>query len=432
MPALHPSTDPEHLRRQEVALIQLNLGVLAGIVLVHVLFSPVLGTPPPSFFVVLISRFVMQALELIWLHGLERGATRILRLYAHASIVGNLGFAFLLSWLAGLPDSHYVVLTVVPVLAAAFRYRAWAIATVVGAAGGITLAEVALLPRHGNEASEYFEAASVVLVYAVIATVVALLARSLREERAIAERHLAELEATRDQLVREERLGAVGRLAGALAHEIRNPVAMIVSSLAMARGGGSAALERHELDAIVEHEASRLERLTADFLAFSRQPTVARQATSLATTLGYVAGLAHAKLAQAGLALTVDCPPDLEARLDPFQIHQALLNLLLNAIAAAPPGSTIGLSAGTAGRRLRIAVENAGQPIADADRERIFEPFVSSRPEGSGLGLAITRNIARAHGGDVALENNQAGRVRFALDLPLVEVEAAVGADPHR
>jgi len=431
--ALLPSIRPERLRRQEVALIQLNLSVLAGIALVHALFAPALGTPPPAFFIVLGGRFGMQALELLWLQGLDPGDRRVLALYSHAAIVVNLGVAFLLSYLAGLPDSHYVVLTVVPVLAAAFRYRAWAVALVVAAAGGLTFGEVALLPRHVNAASEYFEAASVVLIYAMIATVVATLARDLREQQAATERHLEQLETTRDQLMREERLGAVGRLAGALAHEIRNPVAMIVSSLGMSGHAAASGLERAELDAIIREEAARLERLTADFLDFARQRPPSRRPTSLATALGYVAGLAQARLAEARLAVRVDCPAGLEASIDPYQIHQALLNLLLNAIAVAPPGSTIVLHAAAADGRIRIAVENAGPPIDAADTERIFEPFVSSRPGGSGLGLAITRNIARAHGGDVVLERNQPGGVRFTLDLPLaLPQEAAVGAHPDR
>ncbi len=229
----------------------------------------------------------------------------------------------------------------------------------VATAGAITFAQVALLPNPGRGLSEYFEAASVVILYVVAAVVVAVLASSLRTQRNAAQDTLANLEATRDQLVREERLGAVGRLASALAHEIRNPVAMIVSSLAMARSGGVERNERPELDALVEQEAGRLERLTADFLAFARQRPPALESTHVEVAIGYVAGLAQAQLLAAGLEVAIDVEPGLEAEVDPFQIHQALLNLVVNAIAAAPSGSVI-----------RLGAARAGGPAAAVRRER--------------------------------------------------------------
>lgn len=400
----------------------LNLGVLAGIALVHALFASSIGAPSGLFFLALFSRFGLLIAELLWLQDRTRARGGVLRRYSQVSIVVNLGFAFLLSWLGGLPDSHYVALTMVPVVAAAFRFRPPAVAAVVATAGAITIAQVALLPSQGRALNEYFEAASVVILYIVAAVVVSVLAGSLREQRNAARTALADLEATRDQLVREERLSAVGRLAGALAHEIRNPVAMIVSSLAVARSGQSGGIARPELDALLELEAGRLERLTADFLAFARQRPPALESTRLEVAIGYVADLARAQLMEAGLEAALDIEAGLDAELDPFLIHQALLNLVVNAVAQAPTGSVIRLGANRAGDRLRLFVENSGPAVAESDRDRIFEPFFSTRQAGTGLGLAITRNIARAHGGEVVLEENQDGKVRFTLDLPLVPV----------
>lgn len=418
MPGPDSDRQLDALRRQEAGVVLLNLGVLAGIAVVHALFAPSLGSPSGLFLVALFSRFGVLLVELLWLQDRERARGDLLRGYIHASIAVNLAFAFLLSWLGGLPDSHYVALTLVPVVNAAFRYRPLALAAVVAVAGVITVVEVALLPGHGSELSEYFEAASVVILYIVAAVVVSVLSRSLREERNAARDALVELEATRDQLLREERLSAIGRLASALAHEIRNPVALIVSSLALARSARGPETERAELEALLEQEVGRLERLTADFLDFARQRPPALEPTRVEVALGYVAGLAQARLLESGLAIELEVPPELEADIDPFQIHQALLNLLLNAIAAAPAGTAIRLGAASAGGRLRLFVENAGPAIAEVDRERIFEPFFSTRTAGTGLGLAIARNIARAHGGELRLEENQPGRVRFALDLP--------------
>lgn len=407
---------PESLRRQESGLILLNLAVMAGIAVAHALFAPALGAPSRLFFLVLFGRMALQVAELAWLQ--EDRTERALAAYSRFAIGLNLLFAFLLSQLGGLEDSHYVVLMIVPVLAAAFRYRPAGIALVLGAATGLTFLQLWLYFRaHGPvKATEYFEAANVVLIYVVVALVVSLLGRQVRSDQAALEASLRELRETRDLLVREEKLAAVGRLASGIAHEIRNPVAMILSSIAMGRGGGG--LPREELDGIVEQEARRLERLTSDFLLYARQKPPERRPAELAAVLEYVAGLARARAAEAGVSLEVSCPEGLAADLDPFQIHQALLNLLLNALDATPAGGTVRLGAGPGEEEVRIFVEDSGGPIPPAAAERIFEPFFTTKPAGTGLGLAIGRSLARAHGGDIALAANEPGRVRFELTLP--------------
>ena len=230
-------TRAESIRRQESGLILLNLTVLAGLAGLHVLFSPALGAPSRLFFAVVFGRFAMQVAELLGLHLLPDAlADRLLPPYAHATIWLNVGFAFLIAWLAHFEDSHYVALMVIPVIAAAFRYRWSGIALVVAAAVTLTFLQVWLYFQSQGvvDLSEYFEATNVMLIYVVVAVIVSFLARQVRSEQAALERNLAELERTRDRLVEEEKLAAVGRLASAVAHEIRNPVSLIVQ---LARDG---------------------------------------------------------------------------------------------------------------------------------------------------------------------------------------------------
>ena len=114
----------------------------------------------------------------------------------------------------------------------------------------------------------------------------------------------------------------------------------------------------------------------------------------------------------------MECPGDLDAEVDGYQVQQALLNLLGNAIDASPEGTEIRLAAESAGDDLLIDVVNAGDAIPPQDAERIFEPFFSTKQGGTGLGLAITRSIAQAHGGDLELHVNRPGAVAFRLVLP--------------
>ncbi len=410
------------LRDQESILVLLNLGLLTAIAVVHVLFGPALGPPRRGFFVVLMGRFLMQTLELAWLNG-GRAAPgeQALRVYASASIWVNIAFAFIIALLGGKEETHYVVLMVIPVIAAAFRYGAAGIAVVVAATTGLTFLEVWIYYRRHLPmgTTEYFEATNVVLVYGVVAPVVALLVGRLRREQGRLRDSLAELERARDRLVSEEKLAAVGRFASAIAHEVRNPVAMIVSSLELAKDASTDPARRDEWREVAGTEARRLEALTGDFLLYARQRKPEKRRTPVATTVGYVAGLAQARLSQAGLRLTVQCAEDLVAPFDPFQVHQALLNLMMNACDATPNGGSITMGARPVpGGGVVLFVENDGPAIPEAVVPKLFEPFFTTKPRGSGLGLAISRAIARGHGGDLVLEANEPGRVRLGLIIP--------------
>ena len=418
---------------QESVLIVLNLAVLAVLALVHVLFRPLVGTPPQLFFVVVFGRILMQWVELIWLHT-PRGPQTLpaLLAYSRTSIWVNLAFAFVISRLGGMEDSHYAVLIVIPVIAAAFRYQPRGVALVLGVAVAMTFVEIWLYFRAhpATSAVEYFEASNVVLIYVVVALVVALLARLLRREGQALRSSLSELARTRDRLVEEEKLAAVGRLSSAIAHEVRNPVAMIVSSLSLADGPGRSAEERREMVSVARREAHRLEHPTTDLLAYARRKPPERRITSMCTTVGYLAGLVQARAEESGVRLETSCPGDLMSMMDPFQIHQAVLNLLVNAIDATPRGGRVELGARADGDGVTVWVANDGEAIADDVVSRIFEPFFTTRPTGTGLGLAIARTIAEAHGGATVLAANRPGAVRFELRLPGSRERAPEGEAP--
>ncbi|MEW6130152.1 MAG: ATP-binding protein [Acidobacteriota bacterium] len=415
-------SDFEVFRKQESSLILLNLAVLASLFLVHILFFSLLGAPSKLLLLVLTARFLSQVFELFWLQSLKAPlSARVANAYSQFSILINLAFAFLASNLGGLADSHYWVLMVLPIISAAFRFGIVGTFGVVAVAVSLTFLQVWLYfkRRPPTDISEYFEAATVALIFIVIALVVRLLVGYLRHEQAALKRSLAELHRTKDLLVAEEKLAAVGRLSSAIAHEIRNPVAMISSSLAMARQPSANHNLREEMFEIAGQEATRLEKLTTDFLAYARVKEPQRKPVSVGTTLHYIASLVKARAAKASIHLEVDCPVDLMATIDDFQIQQALLNLALNATEATPQNGNviIGARAGS-NHELNIYVENSGTEVGSEVQARIFEPFFTTKPEGTGLGLAIARNIARAHGGELSLAINETGRVRFLLAIP--------------
>jgi signal transduction histidine kinase len=246
-----------------------------------------------------------------------------------------------------------------------------------------------------------------------------MLSENLRIAQAGRRRLAAALQRERERLHAEEKLAAVGRLSSAIAHEIRNPVAMISSSLATALRPGQDEAERNEMFAIAAKEAERLEQLTTDFLAYARPRALQAARTNVADQLNYVAATARACALEKDVAIKIEADANLEGEFDGFQIHQALLNLVLNAVEACRHGDTVTIRAGTDGNDAIIldVIDPAG-PIPPDATARIFEPFFTTKQAGTGLGLAIARNIARAHHGDLVLKINQPGQVCFSMNVP--------------
>jgi signal transduction histidine kinase len=415
-------TDFATFRRQETILIVLNLGVLAALASMHVAFVTLLGPPPRGVLIAIAGRFVEQTLVLAWLqHRAEPLAPSHVRLWAHLSTWVGLAFGLLVISLGTTEDSHYPVLFVLPLVSAAFRFSLASALSVTLIASGMTIGQVWLHGRARPQMapSEYFESVTMALMYFVVTPVVAMLVAGLRDRERLVRRHVEELQHTRDRLVAEEKFAAVGRLASAVAHEIRNPVAMIVTSLSQATRPAASEALREELFGIANREAGRLERVTSDFLTYARPRPLQRRDTAMAECVGYVADLVRPEAEGRSVTLAVEVPEDALVGVDAFQIHQALLNLGTNAVQATPAGGTVRLTARRHPEAVVFGVENAGPAIPVEVADRLFEPFFTTRPDGTGLGLPIARKIAEAHGGEIAVAVNTASLVRFEMRLPV-------------
>jgi DNA-binding NtrC family response regulator len=270
------------------------------------------------------------------------------------------------------------------------------------------------------------------VIYSVMGVLVWLLVNNLRTREAKFVHNLEELDRTRQQLLSEEKLAAIGRLSRAIAHEIRNPVAMISSSLATATRPGQDETEREEMFSIAAKEAVRLERLTTDFLVYARPRPVQIARANLADTLNYVATVARAHAANEGVTIDVAVDSNLEGEFDATQMHQALLNLVLNAIDACDRGDLVKLNAQMNGNgTIRIDVVDPAGPISAEIVARIFEPLFTTKQGGNGLGLAIARNIARAHGSDIALRYRHTSRANLSIRGQTMGKILVVDDEPH-
>lgn len=410
----------EEFRTQERQAVLLNLGVLLVLSVVHAVFLPVLGDPSIPLLAVLVGYLAFQGLVLLWLLRARKAPRpRVLRLYMHCSIWGTLAFASIASALRTTVDSHYTILMVPAIIAAAFRFSLRGMLVVVFVAAALTLYEsyAYFLFYPPGVPGELFEAVTISLMFLVVGLVVWSLASRLRRDRQRLQDSVDELERTRDRLVAEEKLAAIGRLSSSIAHEIRNPVAMISSSLAAAHAAGTCEDSRTRMFEIAGAEAARLGRITDEFLAYARPPSLHVAPTTADALCAYAEDVIRAHAESRGVSIVREPGRAIALRCDPFQVHQALLNLLLNAVDASAPDATVLFGSETRDDQVVLWVENAGEPISEDNARKIFEPFFTTKNRGTGLGLAIARSIAQAHGGELRLALNKPGRVRFELSL---------------
>lgn len=412
-------------------LILINLVLMACVLLLQLSFQSLLGWPTRTIVLLFGARFLMQTAELQWLGAREKPLGRKVQfLYSRASIVMHLVFAAAVSIFSNDEDTHYAVLLILPVIAGGFRTSLAGTLSIAGGASFVCLFEVWDFSRRSGPQipAEYFEAFGTALIFFLVGSVVWLLASSLRKEQEQLGRTLRELENARDRLVQQEKLAVLGCLSSGIAHEIRNPIAMISSSLAMVKECAADESLREEMLDIATQEAHRLERFTSEFLVYARNRAPETEPTSAESILRYVGELSRAHAAGKALKIECECAADIVVHVEPFQMHQALLNLLANAMDAGPPGSTIriGWKSGVHGGGV-LYVENAGEAISPSVLPQLFEPFFTTKPRGTGLGLAIVQKIAEAHGGGLQLEENRPGAVRFSIYIPEPESSDVTG-----
>jgi two-component system sensor histidine kinase PilS (NtrC family) len=242
---------------------------------------------------------------------------------------------------------------------------------------------------------------------------------------------LTELRRLQADVARAERLAELGRLAAGLAHEVRNPLAAMIGCLQLLSAdqqkntqGDSA---RPRLDdeggrmlGIVQREAERLSRLVEEFLTYARPSAPKTQAVAARALLEELTQTARQGLK----AVTVDIVGgvDVVARCDPAQLRQVLWNLLINAdgvVALAGREGKVQLSAQRDGNDVVFHVDDDGPGVPEELRDRVFEPFFTTRPDGNGLGLATCQQLIRQNEGRIGVGQSPLGGARFSVHLAL-------------
>jgi signal transduction histidine kinase len=215
-----------------------------------------------------------------------------------------------------------------------------------------------------------------------------------------------------------ERLAAVGRMAAGLAHEIRNPIAAMRLKAENALAAGDEGRRVAALKTILE-QIGRLDGLLRDLLAMTQRREPQRTKVDLAKFVGETVAPYRELAAAKGVELEIGgiAQDPVQPEFDADQMHRALDNLILNAVQNTPRGGAVTVEAVEHLGRLQLRVRDSGPGVPDHVRERLFEPFVTGRPDGTGLGLAIVQEIARAHDGEARLVPGDSGAT-FEIEVP--------------
>ena len=237
----------------------------------------------------------------------------------------------------------------------------------------------------------------------------------------------SELEQSRAHLLQAEKLAMVGKLAAGVAHTIRNPLTSVNMRLfSLERSLKLSQTQREDFEVIAE-EVRHIDTIVQNFLEFARPPKLKMQSISPSEVVDMALQLLRHRLESYGVQVELDRQHPLpEVKADPEQLKEVLINLLVNACEAMGEGGSILIReeegvAEPLGRVVVIRVKDNGPGIPKSVRDKVFQPFFSTKEEGTGLGLSIAYRIVEEHGGWLSLKSREGEGTTFTITLPCRE-----------
>ena len=233
----------------------------------------------------------------------------------------------------------------------------------------------------------------------------------------------------RTQMSRAEHLATLGELATGLAHEIRNPLAGIAGVIEIIGRDLPPTSPAREMVKDVRIEINQINRILTDLLETARPHPPHMMRSNLNTTVEHAVMLARQQVLSQPIRIELEQAPDLnEVEHDSDQIHQVVLNLLLNAVQAIEGQGTVRVVIGSQDDNASVRVTDTGRGIPEQQLSQIFRPFYTTRGNGTGLGLSLVRRIVEEHHGRINVTSEVGKGSTFEVLIPFsaaaVEVEA--------
>jgi len=236
-------------------------------------------------------------------------------------------------------------------------------------------------------------------------------------------RDITELKRLQEQLIRSERLAAIGQLAGGVGHELRNPLGAIKNAVYYVKGKvakgklGQKEPRVMEFLDIMDDEINSSSKIINDLLGFSR---VGKPAVSPTQVKKVIEDALSRTPIPENIALTKRLDTDLtEIEIDSDQIQQALVNIITNAVQAMPDGGKLTIGTKEKGGFLEVEISDTGSGMPKEVKDKIFEPLFTTRAKGIGLGLAVSKSIIDRHGGNIEVKSKVGEGTTINIKLPL-------------
>ncbi|MGH9144960.1 MAG: ATP-binding protein, partial [Vicinamibacterales bacterium] len=260
------------------------------------------------------------------------------------------------------------------------------------------------------------------------------MAANLRETRDALDRQVEQeremrevLQSLQRQVVRQERLTAVGLLVSGVAHELNNPLQAILGTLELLerdRGISPAVLEEI---AFVKTQSGRAREIIRNLSRFSSQQSGPPTLVDLREVVNEVVQLRRRDLDSSNIALSVELQTDRKVYANFTEVEQVTLNFVINAqqsieVAERPRGRIL-IRVFDAGKRVRLEVQDDGPGVTPDDEPKLFQPFFTTKPvgKGTGLGLSVSYGIIESYGGTIGHRSNEWGGATFFFELPVTD-----------
>ncbi|MHB1135960.1 MAG: two-component system sensor histidine kinase NtrB [Coriobacteriia bacterium] len=231
---------------------------------------------------------------------------------------------------------------------------------------------------------------------------------------------ISEVKALTDQLIRADRLAAMGELTAGVAHEVRNPLGIIKASVQLVEESGSDPVRTAEVMRVIRHEIDRLDRVIKALLDFGRPSAPTLRTTNVRSVLDDVVLFTSRFASQARVEIETTYDDDgLTVFADTDQLKQVFVNLVSNAVQAMEEtGGAIRLHAWGDREYVYVSVADTGPGMGPETVEKVFDPFFSTRDAGTGLGLTIVHRIIDQHGGRIEIASTPDRGTTFTVVLP--------------
>jgi two-component system, NtrC family, sensor kinase len=232
---------------------------------------------------------------------------------------------------------------------------------------------------------------------------------------------------TQNELVRSEKLVALGRLSAGVAHEVRNPLNAMKGAIVYIQRQRADDKLVHEYTQLVSEEIDRLSRFVSEFLYFARQSVPKKEPTDINRLIVATQTLFEKEAQEKEIRFHNRLAPKLAiVSIDPHQMEQVLVNVLLNAMAAMPEGGDITFTSRLHKVRsdpdgrlwVRVIIEDNGEGIPTDQLKNIFDPFFSTKENGTGLGLPISLGIVENHGGRILITSQEGAGTSVIIEWP--------------